>query len=409
MPMYRYKGRDTSGSIITKLLKANSVDDVVTYLQKTGITPLQINVAEQRTANFFDSYMFSIGLMSIHTEEIMSFCRQLSTLLAAGVPIIKGLNQLAQSTTTRVFGDALSAIADDVAAGQTFSDALRKHPKIFSHVVTSIIEVGENTGHLNESLLQISIFLEQYITNKRRLVSTARYPIIVFFGAIIAMVVMNIFVIPKFSMIFSAYKLDLPIATKIIMLTSNFMVTYWPVLLGIAIALLVGIPQLLKASTTLRYYWDKAKLKIPVIGDIQKRIIISQFCWTFSLILRAGLSVTNGIKLAGQSTGNEFFMRQVAIMKQGIEQGQNISIAATNSKLFFPTIIQMIEVGEESGHLDEILSEVAHFYEGEIDYDIKRLNELMEPVLLSVVGGIILVMALGIYFPLWDLIKAAKF
>lgn len=409
MPTFRYEGRDPSGATVTKKIKASSMDEVVLYLSKHNIIPLQIDIIKQDTATIFETIAYNIGLIKIDYEEIMSFCRQLSTLLKAGVPIIKSLNQLSQSSKSRVFGDALSNIADNVAAGQSFSDALQRYPKIFSKVVVSIIEVGENTGHLNEALMQISGFLETYVANKRRLVSTARYPIIVLVSALIAMIVMNIFVIPKFAGIFARYKLELPLATRIIVTTSTFMSEHWLMLLIIFLSIIIGLRQLFTVFPFLRYYWDKYKLSFPVVGNIQKRIMLSQFCWTFGLVLKSGLSVLDGISLAGQSTGNAYFIKQINIMRDGIGQGQSFSVAAINSNLFFPTIIQMIEVGEETGKLDEILTEVSHFYEGEIDYDIRRLNELMEPILLVMVGGIVLVMAIGIYFPLWDLIKIAKF
>lgn len=409
MPEYRFIGRDQTGASIAKTFKANSVEEVLVYLGKHNIIPIHIEVLKPKRTDYFDTFIHNIGVISVPTEEIMSFCRQLATLLQAGVPIIKSLNQLAQSSKTKFFAESLNAISDEVAAGQSFSNALRKYPSIFSKIVVSIIEVGENTGHLNEALLQISSYLEKFIANRRRFVSTARYPMIVIGAALISMIIMNIFVIPKFASLFAHFGSGLPLPTRIIVAISNFMVNHWEILLAVGIALFFVLPRVINRVPLLHYHWDKFKLKIPIIGYIQMRILVSQFCWTFSLILRSGVSVLNGILLAGQSTGNEFFVKQINIMKDSIEKGQTFSVAATNSQLFFPTIIQMMEVGEESGHMDDILGEVARFYEGEIDYDIRRLNELLEPILLGIVGSIILVMALGIYFPLWDLIKIAKF
>jgi len=406
--MFQYQGRDPSGTLIKKILKASSVDEVVMYLEKRNITPIQIDEIELGTDATAAIENF-LGINNITTEEIMNFCRQLSTLIAAGVPIIKALNQLAQSTASHRLSLALSNIADNVAAGQTFSDALAKYPAIFSTIVTNLIEVGENTGHLNETLMQISMYLEKYLANRRRLISTARYPIMVFVGTLVAMVVMNIFVIPKFTMIFSRFHLELPLATRVIIDISSFMLNHWLALLIATLSIIFGIPRLMSAFSILRYYWDKYKLRIPVTGNIQKRIIISQFCWTFALILRSGIPVVKGIQLAGNSTGNAYFTKQINKMKEGIEHGQSFSQGAVNTDLFFPTIIQMIEVGEETGRLDEILTEVSQFYEGEIEFDIRRLNELLEPVLLCLVGSVILVMAIGIYFPMWDLIKIAQF
>lgn len=221
------------------------------------------------------------------------------------------------------------------------------------------------------------------------------------------MMVMNFMVIPKFSMMFDKFNLELPLATRIIMASSNFMVNNKILLLIAIIGLFLGINSLLKIPTV-RYFWDKYKLHLPVFGDLQRRIILSQFTWTFSLILHSGVPIIKWIGLASNATENVYFSEQLLKIRSSIEHGENLSHAAIASGLFTPITIQMIEVGEESEKLDEVLSEVAKYYDAEIDYDLKRLNELIEPILLVIIDAMILVLALGIYFPMWDLIKIAK-
>jgi len=405
--VFKYKGRDSTGNIIVGDLKANAIEDVITHLKKHDITPINIEPAKKYSAGLKKLFSSGDDFFDIEPYHIMNFYRQLATLNNAGLPIIKSLNKLSQSSSSRRLSTILYTVANDVAAGMTLSNAFKKHPNAFSPLAINIVDIGENTGRLSESLIYLGSYVEASIANKRRLSSATRYPMFVLIAVSAAVVIMNIFVIPKFSEMFAKFHLDLPLSTRIIMGSSNFMVNYKYFILLAAIFIFFGIKQVLKIPSV-HYFWDKYKLYIPVFGDLQKRIVLSQFTWTFSLIIRSGIPIIKGIGLASNSTENVYFGEQLLKLRDAIEHGENLSQAAVASGLFTPITIQMIEVGEESEKLDETLSEVAKYYDAEIDYDLKRLNELIEPILLAVVGGLILILALGIYFPLWDLIKVAK-
>ncbi|HBC71166.1 MAG TPA: MSHA biogenesis protein MshG [Coxiellaceae bacterium] len=405
--VFKYKGRDSTGNIIVGDLKANAIEDVITHLKKHDITPINIEPAKKYSAGLKKLFSSGDDFFDIEPYHIMNFYRQLATLNNAGLPIIKSLNKLSQSSSSRRLSIILYTVANDVAAGMTLSNAFKKHPNAFSPLAINIVDIGENTGRLSESLIYLGSYVEASIANKRRLSSATRYPMFVLIAVSAAVVIMNIFVIPKFSEMFAKFHLDLPLSTRIIMGSSNFMVNYKYFILLAAIFIFFGIKQVLKIPSV-HYFWDKYKLYIPVFGDLQKRIVLSQFTWTFSLIIRSGIPIIKGIGLASNSTENVYFGEQLLKLRDAIEHGENLSQAAVASGLFTPITIQMIEVGEESEKLDETLSEVAKYYDAEIDYDLKRLNELIEPILLAVVGGLILILALGIYFPLWDLIKVAK-
>ncbi|HBY55199.1 MAG TPA: MSHA biogenesis protein MshG, partial [Coxiellaceae bacterium] len=401
--VFKYKGRDSTGNIIVGDLKANAIEDVITHLKKHDITPINIEPAKKYSAGLKKLFSSGDDFFDIEPYHIMNFYRQLATLNNAGLPIIKSLNKLSQSSSSRRLSIILYTVANDVAAGMTLSNAFKKHPNAFSPLAINIVDIGENTGRLSESLIYLGSYVEASIANKRRLSSATRYPMFVLIAVSAAVVIMNIFVIPKFSEMFAKFHLDLPLSTRIIMGSSNFMVNYKYFILLAAIFIFFGIKQVLKIPSV-HYFWDKYKLYIPVFGDLQKRIVLSQFTWTFSLIIRSGIPIIKGIGLASNSTENVYFGEQLLKLRDAIEHGENLSQAAVASGLFTPITIQMIEVGEESEKLDETLSEVAKYYDAEIDYDLKRLNELIEPILLAVVGGLILILALGIYFPLWDLI-----
>lgn len=402
-----YKGRDSHGEPVSGNLEVNSMEDVILHLKKYDIIPITISPVKQYSFNLRNLLLLNAKMHKIEPYHIMNFCRQLAVLNNAGLSIIKAINKLAHSASSPGLSIILSQVANDVSAGITLSEALKKHHEVFSPIIISIVDVGENTGHLSESLSYLSGYIETTIANRRRLLSTIRYPLFVLSSVVVAMLVMNYLVIPKFTDLFGKFNLTLPLATRLIIGSSNFMVSNKIPLIVSSIILFFGGNRLFKIQK-IRYLWDRYKLQVPIFGDLQRRIILSQFTWTFSLILRSGIQIIKGITLASSIAENSYFSTQLLKMRTAIEHGENLSQAAIASGLFTPMTIQIIEVGEESEKLDEALSEIAKFYDAEIDYDLKRLNEAIEPFLLVIIGAMVLVLALGIYFPMWDLIKIAQ-
>ncbi|EKE01694.1 MAG: hypothetical protein ACD_21C00072G0017 [uncultured bacterium] len=405
--IFHYEGRDSSGHTISGDLKVNTVDDVVSHLEKRNITPIHIKATKGKTFDLKGLLSVNLGSNKVDIYEVMNFCRQLAALNGAGIPLIRALTQLAQSSSSHYLRETLLTVVDDISSGLNLGGALRKHPEVFSPIVVNIVNIGENTGHLNEVLLQLGNYLESTITNRRRLLSAIRYPLFVVTTIIVAMIIVNFFVIPRFIMIFSSFKIQLPLATRMLIKSSSFLTNNWLVLLIVIGCIFFAGFRLIKIPKV-RYLWDKYKLSMPIFGDLQKRIILSQFTWTFSLILRSGVPIIQGLALASDSAENTYFSKQLLSISTSIGHGANFSQSAASSGLFTPTTIQMIEIGEESGKLDELLAEVAKYYDAEVDYDLRRLNELIEPILLGIIGSMVLVLATAIYLPMWDLVKAIK-
>lgn len=405
--IYYYVGRTNSGDAVSGKLEAENVEAVITYLSSRNITPLNIEASKKISQGTKKHSIFGISLTKIKPVHIMNLCRQLATLNGVGLPITKALDKLAKSTEINELKTALEIIAGNVAAGMTLSNALRKHPKIFSEIIINMVEVGENTGNLSESLIHLSKHIEASIDNRRRLVSAIRYPLFVVIASVTAMLVMNFLIIPKFADMFNKFNLELPLATRIIIASSNFLINNKDLLLFS----LVGSLLLTKWMLTLpkiKTFWDRYKLYLPIFGSIQKRILVSQFAWAFSLILKAGIPIVKAIGLASGSVNNSYFSSQLLGIKKALEHGESFSTAAIHSNLFAPIVLQMIEIGEEGQSLDNTLYEVARHYDAEVDYELGRLNKLIEPILLVALGGIVLILVLGIYFPMWDLIKVAQ-
>ncbi len=406
--IFHYEGRDAYGNSVIGDIEANNAEEIVSNLKQQNIIPINIEAIKQKNFQTSSSFFSQHKIFNkVEPYHLMNFFSQLAVLHDAGLSVIKAISKLSESASSRPLGIILSQVAKDIASGFTLADSLKKYPHVFTPIMINVIDIGENTGHLSETLKHLGTYLEKSIANRRRLLSSIRYPIFVMVTIVAAVLVLNYMVIPKFSAMFARTGLELPFATRLIMSSSNFMVNNVKTLLAAVIIFFFGINRLLKIPT-IRYVWDKYKLHLPVFGSLQKRIITSQFTWTFSLILRAGVPIIKGMTLASTTTENTYFSSRLLKMSTAIEHGENLSRAVIASKLFTPITIQMIEVGEESERIDEALAEVAKYYDAEIDFDLKRLGELIEPFLLMLIGGIVEILAVGIYFPLWDLIKVAN-
>ena len=406
MPLFNYQGRERKGNMIEGRLEANSADEVANYLVERNITPLTITPVQATSASL-ESLRSTFGFGKVALEEVMIFSRQMATLLAAGVSVAKAVEQLAQTARSAVFVKALYDIAELVSEGQGFAASMRQHPKVFSVIFVSVVEVGENSGNLGEVFDQLAQYIETEVMNIRRIKSATRYPTFVLIAIAVAIVVINVFVVPAFSMLYKSFRAELPWPTRALIAISDFFINDWVILLVVLLSIFFGIRYLLSIKSV-RLSWDRRKLKIPVLGSIFNRIVLTRFAWAFSIMLRAGVPLSDSIGLIVPATGNQYIAERIAGMRENIERGENFTRTATESGLFSTLVLQMISVGEESGKLDDMLNEVAIYYERELDYDLKRLGDMIEPFLLVVVGAMVLVLALGVFLPMWDMVKFAK-
>ena len=317
---------------------------------------------------------------------------------------MKGLIQNCSNKQLRL---ALVGVSGELTNGRGLSASLQLYPNVFSPLFVSMINVGENTGRLDEALLQLAHYYEKEMVTRKRIKEAMRYPTFVIVFITLAMTILNIMVIPKFATMFMRFGVDLPLPTRMLIATSNFFVDYWPLLLGLLFALLFGFKAWVGRSYG-RERWDRFRLKMPLVGSIVNRAQLARFSRTFSLMLRAGVPINQSLALSAEALGNRYLELRLLEMKAAIEAGGNVANTAINSGVFTPLVIQMIAVGEETGRIDDLLLEVADFYEREVDYDLKTLTARIEPVLLLVVAGMVLVLALGIFLPMWNMLDVIK-
>ncbi|GLT15067.1 type II secretion system F family protein [Vibrio algivorus] len=404
MPTYQYQGRNAQGKQVSGQVDAPTEELAAESLFSRGVIPTSISRGGKAKKEFDLAELFAIA---VPLEVFIIFCRQLYSLTKAGVPLLRAMKGLTQNCTNKQLKEALEDVSTELTNGRSFSAALQLHPTVFTPLFVSLIHVGENTGRLDEALLQLSHYYEKEVETRKRIKEALRYPsfVIGFIG--IAMVILNIMVIPKFASMFERFGVDLPLPTRMLIATSNFFVDYWGLLLALFVGAIFGFKSWVSRASG-RERWDKFKLHMPLVGSIVNRAQMSRFSRTFSLMLRAGVPINQSLALAAEALGNRFLEVRLLEMKAAIEAGGNISTAAVNSDIFTPLVIQMIAVGEETGRIDELLLEVADFYEREVDYDLKTLTARIEPILLVIVAIMVLILALGIFLPMWNMLDVIK-
>ncbi|MDO6544436.1 type II secretion system F family protein [Photobacterium sanguinicancri] len=404
MPIFNYRGRDSQGKMLRGQLDAASQEAAADVLMRQGVIPLDIRQGRAKSAGLDVKVLFQ---STVPLDMLVIFCRQMFSLTKAGVPLLRSINGLAQSANHPLMKATLETVSAELTNGRSLSSSMGQHPRVFSELFVSMIHIGENTGRLDDSLYQLALYYEQEMETRRRIKSAMRYPIFVLSAIMIAMTVLNIKVIPQFASMFERFGVELPLPTRILIGTSNFFVNYWPLMFGGLAITWIGV-RLWRNTAEGKEKWDGWRLKVPIIGTIVNRAQLSRFSRTFSLMIRAGVPLNQALQMAAEALGNRYLEKRLIEMKNGIEGGNSISQTATQSGVFTPLVLQMIAVGEETGQVDELLLEASDFYDREVDYDLKTLTARIEPLLLVVVAAMVLVLALGIFVPMWSMLDVAR-
>ncbi len=405
MPFFAYKGRDGRGQLVEGVLEGTDSGAVAGQLLNTGVTPLEITPTRAPGKP-------GVGLLSNLTEqkithtEVLLFCRQMYTLLKSGVPILGALKGLQDSTDNQAFRNVIQDLRSSLDSGHELSVCLARHPKIFNPFFVNMVGVGEQTGNLEEVFLRLFNHLEFEKFMHDQVKSAIRYPAFVVSTMAVAIVIINIFVIPAFAKVYQGFKAELPAMTKALIGFSNFTVNYWPVILVALAAAAFGFYRYINTDKG-RLRWDRVKLGIPIAGGIILKATLARFARSFALAIRSGVPAVQAITMVANIADNEHIGRRIAAMREGVERGESVLRTAIAAKIFTPTVLQMMAVGEESGSLDDLMAEIADMYQREVEYDLKSLSSQIEPILILALGALVLILALGVFLPIWDLGGAA--
>lgn len=401
MTLFAYKARDRDGRLVEAQLDAISKGAVASDLVSSGVTPIRIDAVPEAARSR------PVGRSKkITRDDLIFFSRQMHRLARAGIPLVRGLTGLAESTRNPSFGAVMFDILEALRSGRELSEALREHPKVFPPLFVSIIGVGENTGKLDDAFAQMARYLELDRENRRRIKTAMRYPMMVIGTIAGALVVVNIWVIPAFAKAFSEFGAELPWATRAIIASSDLMVNFWPHMLLVAGGLFF-LARSFVSTPGGRLYWDRLRLRIPIVGNVLYRATLARFARSFAVTSGAGVPILRTLDIVAGALDNAHMTQQLGALASSVERGETLTRAASASGIFDPLVLQMMAVGEETGTLNEMFVEIAETYEGEVEYELKNLSELIEPLLILGVAAIVLVLALGVYLPMWNLAGAA--
>ncbi|MBH1984779.1 MAG: type II secretion system F family protein [Burkholderiales bacterium] len=408
MPFFSYKARNASGELLTGVMEGADSGAVADQLFSTGATPVEILVTKKNAATTSADigWWQKLTEKKVSSMDVQLFSRQLYTLLKAGVPIMRGLAGLQESAISPAFGRIIKDVRESLDAGRELSAAMARYPTVFTPFYLSMVRVGEMTGRLDEVFLRLFDHLEFDRDMRARVKSATRYPTFVIAAMIIAMVIVNMFVIPQFVKVFASFNAELPLMTRILIGTSAFMVAYWPLLLVLTIAAIAAFRAWLRTVPG-RYTWDRYKLRFPIAGKIILKGTMARFARSFALSSTSGVPIVQALTVVSQTVDNAYLCARVEQMRDGVERGDSILRTSVAAGVFTPVVLQMIAVGEESGSLDDLMDEIAQMYEREVDYELKTLSAQIEPILITFLGAMVLVLALGIFLPVWDLGKVA--
>jgi MSHA biogenesis protein MshG len=405
MPQFAYKGRNVRGELVTGGLEGDDSGAVADQLLNTGITPVEIH-ASTASINIAASGLFARFSERVTITDTMLFSRQMYTLLKAGVPMLRALAGLQESATNPALGTVLQDLRISLDSGRELSAAMWRHPKVFTNFYVSLVRVGEMTGLLEEVFLRLSRHLEFEKEMQDRVKAALRYPAFVVAAMGIALVIVNIFVIPVFAQLYKGFNAPLPILTRVLIGFSDFSLQFWPLFVAAAFAAFIGFRSFVGTPRG-KYLWDRTKLRLPISGKIVLKATLARFARGFAMSIKSGVPIVQGMSTVANVVDNDYIGQRIEQMRDGVERGESVLRTAVTAGVFTPVVLQMIAVGDETGALDELMLEVAEMYEREVDYDLKALSSQIEPILIISLAILVLILALGVLLPMWNLGRVA--
>ncbi|MDH4392959.1 MAG: type II secretion system F family protein [Aquabacterium sp.] len=401
MARFAYTGRAASGHVSGELDGADATA-VATLLMSRGVTPLQIAATTSASDTRAGGGALALLQPRVQPADLMMFSRQLHTLLRAGVPILRALAGLQDSAVNQRFKQVLANVRHSLESGIELSICCAQQGGVFDNFYVSMVRVGEMTGRLDDVFMRLfkHIEFEQFMRQQVR--SALRYPAFVVLAMMVAIGVINTLVVPAFADVFKSFGAELPLATRILVASSNFTMHYGWLLAGSSVAGFVVLRRWI-AQPAGRQAWDRLVLRLPLAGRIVQKATLARFARSFSLALKSGVPIEQALTVVSQTVDNAWISRKIDAMREAVERGDTILRAAIASGVFTPVVLQMIAVGEETGAVDELMEEIAELYNNDVQYELKTLSQQIEPVLIVFLGVLVLVLALGVFLPLWDL------
>jgi type II secretory pathway component PulF len=407
MANYSYLAINESGGNVTGTIEADSSEMVENILLSRGLIPSKVTAA--RAAGGGGSFFAKLqaGLNKVKIGELILFTKQFRSMMQAGVPILRLFQVLENQCQNKALKDAVVAICRDIKAGSTLHEAMKRHPELFSPLYLSMINAGEVSGTVPAILERLIAIIEHEAKIKSDIKSALQYPIMVLIALAIAFFVLLTLVIPKFAAIFSKSGIEMPMPTKIAMALYQGLADYWLILIGGTIILIFGLRSYIKTEQG-RYMLDAFFLKIPLFGPLFQKAAMSRFASIFAILQASGVAVMQALTILTDTIGNKAISVEIEKVRQRVQEGQGISGPLRAAKYFTPMLVDMVAIGEESGNIDEMLSQISIHYDDEVAYAVKSLSDMIGPILMVGLAAVVGFFALAIFLPMWDMTKMVK-
>ncbi|MFH0948066.1 MAG: type II secretion system F family protein [Elusimicrobiota bacterium] len=400
MPLFKYKARTQTGATVHGTIEATDQIVACNKLRGQRVIVLEIAIAQKNPLDALKKY--NPFNPRVTAKDLVLFSRQLSTLVSAGVPIVQGLTILTEQIENPAFQKVVNHIADDIKAGISIADAMKKEPDAFSDLYVAMIKAGEVGGILDVILERLSTYLEAADELKGKVKGALMYPSIVAFIACCVTIFLLVVVIPTFQEIFSSFGAELPLPTKILITLSNFLKHYIIFLILGVIGATVGVLKFYKTEKG-KFIVDEYSLKVPMFGEMLRKVAVAKFTRTLGTLVKSGVPILQALDTVAQTAGNKIVERAILMAKESIREGEKIATPLKKSGVFPPMVIQMISVGEETGNLDTMLSKIADFYDQEVDVAVKGLTSMIEPIVICVMGVVIGAIVISMFMPMFSL------
>ena len=401
MPVFVWEGKTAQGKVMKGEMEALNQQAVLSRLRNQRIQPNPTRVREKGKG--LDKELTLPGFRAkVKPKDVMIFTRQFATMIDAGLPIVQGLDILCQQTENKLFRNIIRTVKQDVEGGITLAEALRKHPQVFDDLYVNMVSAGEAGGVLNTILTRIAIFIEKATKLKRKVKGAMIYPATIVVVAVAVVTVLLIYVIPVFGELYGSMGKALPAPTQITINISNWFRAYFLYIVGVIAAIIVGIRLYYKTNNG-KLLIDGWMLRMPVIGDLIRKVAVARFSQNMSVLLTSGVPILDGLAITAKTAGNKVVEQAVMRCRVSISQGKTVAEPLAESKIFPPMVCQMVAIGENTGSLDSLLKKVAEFYEDEVDNAVANLTALMEPMIMIVLGVIIGGLVISMYLPIFQL------
>jgi type IV pilus assembly protein PilC len=394
-PLFLWQGTNKNGKRVKGEQAADNVNAAKVILRRQGITPIKVKKKPKD--------LFPAKKPSIKPADIAIFSRQLATMMASGVPLLQSTQIIGEGHENASMQEMVLSIKSDVESGTSLAESLAKFPLHFNDLYISLVSAGEQSGTLESLLNEIATYQEKTEALKAKVKKALVYPISILVVAFIVTAILMIFVIPQFEALFSGFGADLPALTKMVIAASEFFQEMWWLIFGVAIGSVVGLLEAKKRSRKVQHFLDRLVLKLPVIGDIQRKGAIARFSRTLATMFKAGVPLVEAMVSVAGASGNIVYSEATIEMKDDISTGTQLNKSMSDSELFPNMVIQMVAIGEESGSLDSMLAKVADFFEREVDDAVDNMTALMEPLIMAFLGGLIGTLVIAMYLPIFKL------